>query len=58
MILKLRKMSGGSWLVNCLGEAEQLQGELTADQAKNAAIGWIVPILDNLRESLDKLHAR
>lgn len=53
MLLKLRRMSGGSWLVNCLGEASSLKEGLTDDQAKNAAIGWMLPILENLKESLE-----
>lgn len=57
MLLKLRKMSGGTWFANCLGEATDFPGSLTDIQAKNAAIGWMLPILDNLRDSLAKLHS-
>lgn len=58
MLLKLRKMSGGSWIANCLGEAVQLPEGLTDEQAKNAAIGWMLPILERLKDSLNALHTR
>lgn len=56
MLLKLRKMSGGSWIVNCLGEASELSSKFNDTEAKNAAIAWMLPILERLRNSLESLH--
>lgn len=56
MLLKLRKVSGGSWIVNCLGEVSELPSELNDEQAKKAAIKWFIPVLKRLRESLDAFY--
>ena len=58
MLLKLRQMSGGDWLVNCLGEAAQISADLTDEQVKNAAIGWMLPILERLKGSLNALYSK